>query len=806
MQTHRRPAAGRTPSLFWFSTAAIWCQLLLAVSGAGVLPQSLFAQAGTAGPASQAGPPADALPPPGEVGGESVRIVADEQEKRGHVFHLRGHVEATFRDMRLTADEIEYDETTGEVIARGHVHFVRQANQEDIRGREARYNIKTGTGTFWEAAGTVGARPAPNQTVVLTTTNPYYFEAERVEKIGPNTYMVYDGFVTSCRPESPIWTFAGSRARIEPGDSATIYNSLVKIQNKVPIFFSPFLYHSLKRIPRSSGFLTPNIGNSSRKGRVLGESFFWAINRSMDAEMGLEYYSERGWAPRGSFRMRPNANTFLSASYFSVIDRGLELPGGGRLKQGGRTLLVEGSSELPRGFRAVVNWNHLSSFLFRLAFTESFLEAVNTEVHSTAFVSNNFRGFSFNSYLSRFQNFQQFSGRVSGEAIDIRSMPSVELNSTERPLFGAGARLPLYFSFDSAVEGLARSEPPPAPGGERAGGLETGLVGRFDFFPRVSLPLNWRGVNLLATYGARATHYGSRFQNGSTSSDGFRRIVQDVKVELRPPSLQRVFPSPLKALGARVKHVVEPYASFRAVDGVDDFDRVIHFDERDLLTGTREIEYGLTNRFFGKRTDGVVRELFAWDVKQRYYFDPTFGGALVPGRRNVFASTLGLSGYSFLDGRRRFSPVVSTLRFSPTWNLSSDVRLDYDPIEGKIANAGAGLNVRVGNTFLSMSDYYVRGNTLLRPPSHQLRGQVGYGFPNRRGLNVGATFVYDMRQDLLFYSSVQANYNFDCCGVSVEFRRFQFGPTLRDERQFRLALTLANIGTFGNLKKQERMF
>jgi LPS-assembly protein len=53
---------------------------------------------------------------------------------------------------------------------------------------------------------------------------------------------------------------------------------------------------------------------------------------------------------------------------------------------------------------------------------------------------------------------------------------------------------------------------------------------------------------------------------------------------------------------------------------------------------------------------------------------------------------------------------------------------------------------------------------------------------------------------------VQANYNFDCCGVSLEFRRFQFGATVRDERQFRVAITFANIGTFGNLKKQERMF
>src|SRR5205085_2609553 len=111
------------------------------------------------------------------------------------------------------------------------------------------------------------------------------------------------------------------------------------------------------------------------------------------------------------------------------------------------------------------------------------------------------------------------------------------------------------------------------------------------------------------------------------------------------------------------------------------------------------------------------------------------------------------------------------------------------------------LNLRKDNMFGSISDFYVRNSPLLQLSSHQVRAQLGYGTPNRRGLNVASTFIYDVRQALLPYTAVQTNYNFDCCGMSVEFRRFHFGATLRDERQFRVALTFANIGTFGNLKK-----
>jgi LPS-assembly protein len=38
----------------------------------------------------------------------------------------------------------------------------------------------------------------------------------------------------------------------------------------------------------------------------------------------------------------------------------------------------------------------------------------------------------------------------------------------------------------------------------------------------------------------------------------------------------------------------------------------------------------------------------------------------------------------------------------------------------------------------------------------------------------------------------------------MQYRRFSFG--LRNENQFRFAFSLANVGTFGNLRRQERLF
>jgi len=47
-------------------------------------------------------------------------------------------------------------------------------------------------------------------------------------------------------------------------------------------------------------------------------------------------------------------------------------------------------------------------------------------------------------------------------------------------------------------------------------------------------------------------------------------------------------------------------------------------------------------------------------------------------------------------------------------------------------------------------------------------------------------------------------YNTDCCGFSVQYRRFAVGT--RNENQFRIAFAVSNIGSFGTLKPQEPIF
>jgi len=91
------------------------------------------------------------------------------------------------------------------------------------------------------------------------------------------------------------------------------------------------------------------------------------------------------------------------------------------------------------------------------------------------------------------------------------------------------------------------------------------------------------------------------------------------------------------------------------------------------------------------------------------------------------------------------------------------------------------------------------------PVFNQVRWTLGYGGPTKRGFSVATTGGYDIETNAVQYAVVQTGYNWDCCGFSAEYRRFALG-SVRNENQYRFNLTLAGVGTAGNLKKAERLF
>jgi LPS-assembly protein len=333
------------------------------------------------------------------------------------------------------------------------------------------------------------------------------------------------------------------------------------------------------------------------------------------------------------------------------------------------------------------------------------------------------------------------------------------------------------------------------------------FVERLDLTPRVMTVLRWKDFHWVPAFALHGTHYGERIVGVQVSAENLLRTAREFSLDLAAPSLARTFDPPpwLRRLTAseKLRHVIEPTAAYRNVSGVTNFNQVIRFDDLDLLSDTSELEVSIINRIYAK-SGGNIRELLTWQVWQRRYFDPDFGGAIVPGRRNVFRTSTEMTAFAFLDRSRRYSPIVSALQIAPHPRVGVEWRTDYDPMRGRITNSTLTTDARFGRYFVGLGHNQVQSVPLLTPSSNQMLIRGGFGAESQRGWNAGFNGVYDFRLGLLQFGLTQVSYNTDCCGVSFQYRRFNFGT--RNEHQFLASFVVANIGSFGTLKKQERLF
>jgi LPS-assembly protein len=485
--------------------------------------------------------------------------------------------------------------------------------------------------------------------------------------------------------------------------------------------------------------------------------------------------------------------------------------------------------------------DYLSSYLFRLAFGQSFTEAINSEVRSVGFVSKSWSGNYFGLMASRYQNYQS---TVQGDVIDIAHLPSLQMANAETPILNSK----FMYTYDVAGEGVSRHEP----------GFQTqNVVGRVDAYPTVSLPTFLNGWTFRPEVGFRETVYSERLiptENntgiiGIAVSQSLNRNVGLASMEVRPPSFARIFDR--KLFGYVMKHVVEPYAVYSYETGINNFANIIRFDERDILADSSGVEYGVVNRLYAKKSksnsecflhpkylspdtppaeakklmakdptlcddkNGGAREIVTWTIAQKYFFNPTFGGALVPNQRNVFDSSVDFSGIAFLTEPRSASPIISRLLFR-TGGTDFQWALDYDPVFHQV-NASTifvgqrltpKLSVSGGETYLHVPGEVIPAtvNQVLAPDIfNQFRAQVTYGNLSNRGFSAAASMGYDIKNNYLQGATVQSTYNWDCCGLTFEYSRWALGP-VRNENAYRFAFSLSNVGTFGNLKRLQRIY
>ncbi len=757
---------------------------------------------------------------------------AVSQDSNNEWRYLKHSAKVQTSEMSIAADEIDFNSDTHWTYARGHVRLEHYQTGDIINAEKGEFNLETDEGKFYGVHGTSPPKLMTNP-FTLTTTNPFYFQALWVDRI-KNRYILHHGFVTDCKMPKPWWVFEAPTFDIVPGDRALARSAVFRLKN-VPILYLPYFRRPLGRNPRQSGFLTPNFGHTTLFGYIYGLGYYWAFSRSYDMTGVVQYFTQRGPAFVYDFRGKPNDVTDFNFNLYSVDDRGISHPTGPPTKQGGTQFELTARTEI-LGFTGRLDYHYVSSYLFRQAFSYTFASAIQSEVYSLGFLQRHFKDdrYSLSIVAERDQLFEAITpyGARPNQVV-VQKLPSLEFAGRDQNL--THGPVPVWFSFSTSAGLLTRDEPVyskdgatglPNIGSVPVGTLGTGAMGRIDVEPRVSTAFRFAGFSLVPSLNFGATGYNNSYAvntsdytaaaplnpitNVQLTGDSLFRKHADFAVDFRLPAVEKIYVPPAWLhLGPKLKHVVETGATYQYVTGVNQFQQIIHFDETDILSNTNQLTVSLTNRLYRKDKAGKVSEIATWRIAQARYVDPTFGGAVLSGTpgigtRNVVLAATELTPFTFLDGPRNYSPLVSYLTVSPYPFLSFNWRADYDPLRGKIAAQTYGATARYSKYFASVSDNALTTAPVLLPQANQITFSGGYGSANRTGWNVAGLIDYDRISGRRLYDFVQTSYNTNCCGFSFQLRQFNLG--IRNENQYLFSFSVANLGTFGSLQRQERIF
>lgn len=743
--------------------------------------------------------------------------------ENARVFVYEGNVDARIGTYRLQADKATVYEAENRLVAEGSVVF-DQADQQRITGSRAEWNYRTKTGYFVNSTGFT------NQTQDGTRI---YFTADRVEKISLDTIVAINVQVTACDEDVPKWSFHASKATIKTGDRVRVYSPKLRMKN-VPVFYLPYASVSIKPRDRASGFLTPTFGGSGAKGARLSTAYYQTLGRSADFTFRNDIYTQRGLGFGGDLRTRANSRSYLNAGFYTVKDRifGPEASDANP-DQGGSSFYVEGVHYFKNGFIAAADVNVTSNLAFRQVFSDNIQQAISPEETSQVFVNKDHEEYSFN-FLARTQVTSLTNARIR-----IRQLPSISID--KRPgILNFLKNLPVYFSFSGAAEGVSRKETveDPVLFLDEVGGnpiISPSIVQRLDLHPRFELPLHFAGWSVTASGTGRVTYYSNSMDPATRDvlSRNLTRGYGEFELDVRPPALAKDFHRSGGSFFFR--HVIEPYVVYRRLAGINNFARIIRFDYIDAIADTNEIEFGIANRFFTRRSTENVSdaaaevsrrenrpslssqpyEALTITLRGKYFFDPFFGGALRFNQRNQFYPINTLSGFVYGGVPRRFSPVNVDARYRPRRDLFVDLRTDLDTHGGGVRSMSTTFGLSRPLVQIFQSFYYTRAIEL--DPSlarfaddrgfeaGTLRGSqwspsVFLG-DQERGLFGGTSFFFDFQKrpgrgdSSLISSTGTLGYSWDCCAVTGQFSTFNVG--LRKENRVVFSFRLNGIGSFG---------
>ncbi len=222
--------------------------------------------------------------PAAEDENPEIYFSADELENNQEtgVVTARGHVEIVRDNFTVKADKIMYNRPDDTIVAEGNVVllddtgdvvFADQAELTDRLSQGTMENIKILMADRTRIAARSFRRAENNKKIM---TNAVYSPCD------------------SCRNSSPLWQIKARKVEHNAEKKDVNYQNATLEIKGVPVLYTPFMSHPDPTVKRRSGFLFPRLISNQYLGAGIQPQYFWNISDQEDVLFNPIITSDKG--------------------------------------------------------------------------------------------------------------------------------------------------------------------------------------------------------------------------------------------------------------------------------------------------------------------------------------------------------------------------------------------------------------------------------------------------------------------------------------------------------------------------------
>mgnify|MGYP000741497326 FL=1 len=222
-----------------------------------------------------------------DVLNDDIHISSEQASiKQDQIAQFNGSVILVDKSQKIVADELSFNRLKMQIEAVGNIHY--QGKQINI------------------FADTLSASKIERSTKMTSASyqldgNPGHGKAKILSINADGLLSLVDATFTTCLQAVPDWQIKASEINLSAsGDFGEAYHAQFRVLD-VPIFYVPYFSFPISK-DRLSGFLYPQIEQTTNTGLEVTAPFYWNIAENYDATITPRYMSKRGLQLQTEFR------------------------------------------------------------------------------------------------------------------------------------------------------------------------------------------------------------------------------------------------------------------------------------------------------------------------------------------------------------------------------------------------------------------------------------------------------------------------------------------------------------------------